>query len=121
MPTYNYTDFNDPTETYEAWKEREAEMQMEEQKEKEFDEKVLEYMRQFTYVDLWEVNGAAQKGYAYALWEDPEEYQLSYGECVLAQDIAERFVEECGFITDADGYIVDSKPYDEPEINEIPF
>lgn len=120
MATFNYWGV-DPTENYESRHEIQADTEYEERKMSETEQKVLEYMRQFTYVDLWEVNGAAQKGYAYALWEDPEEYQLSYGECVLAQDIAEKFVEECGFITDADGYIVDSKPYDHPEIDEIPF
>ena len=113
--TYNYNwledspaEMYDPTETYEAWKYREAEMQTEEQKEKEFDEKVLEYMRQFTYVDLWEVNGAAQKGYAYALWEDPEEYQLSMWEVLVAQEFAEEYIKRNNIQFDENEDIIDN-------------
>lgn len=130
--TYNYNwledspaEMIDPTETYEAWKYREAEMQMEEQKREEFYEKVKQYMQQYEFVNKEEIYAAAQNAYAYALGEDPFEYQLSYGECSVAWEYAKRFIEEDEFVFDEDGNVVKYKPYESTievvDMVDLPF
>ena len=113
--TYNYNwledspaEMYDPTETYEAWKYREAEMQMEERKLDETEQKVFEYMEQYAPVNRSEIQWMAEKGCAYALWEDPDEYQLSYWEVLVAQEFADEYIKRNNIQFDEEWDIIDN-------------
>lgn len=103
--TYNYTGFNDPTETYEAWQEREAEMQLEDYILKK---KIFEYMDEYYYVNKSEVEMSAQEAWAKTFYPDEPDYQMSYGEIADAQEYAEMYIKEKNIKFDENGDIIDN-------------
>lgn len=69
-------------------------------------EKIFNYMDWVYLVNEEEVLGMAQYAYAYALWEDPDEYQLSYWEILVAQEIAEEYIKRNDIKFDENGDII---------------
>ena len=108
--TYNYSwledspaEMYDPTETYEAWKEREAEMQLEDYMLKK---KIFEYMDEYSYVNKSEVEMSAQEARAKTFYPDEPDYQMSYWEIADAQEYAEMYIKEKDIKFDENGDII---------------
>ena len=71
-------------------------------------EKIFNYMDWAYLVNEEEVLGMAQYAYAYALWEDPDEYQLSYWEILVAQEFAEEYIKRNNIQFDEEWDIIDN-------------
>lgn len=87
------TTLYDPTETYEAWKEREADMYFEEQRINKHFKPYMDYMFGYHLVNREEVYWAAEEAYKVVnnLWED---YEVSYSELANeVEEIADRFID----------------------------
>lgn len=107
MVTFNYWGV-DPTENYESRQEIQADTEYEERKMSETEQKVFEYMDQCAPVNSTEIQWLAEKGCAYALWEDPDEYQLSYWEVLVAQEFAEEYIKRNNIQFDEEWDIIDN-------------
>ena len=105
--TYNYWGV-DPTENYESRQEIQADTEYEERKMSETEQKVFEYMEQYAPVNRSEIQWMAEKGWAYALWEDPEEYQLSRWEVLVAQEFADEYIKRNNIQFDEEWDIIDN-------------
>ena len=93
----------DPTNTYEARAEMQADFELEDYMLKK---KIFEYMDEYYYVNKSEVEMSAQEARAKTFYPDEPDYQMSYGEIADAQEYAEMYIKEKNIKFDENGDIV---------------
>lgn len=97
---YNMTD---PTNTYEARAEMQADFELEDYMLKK---KIFEYMDEYALVNQQEVYGCAAEARAKTFYPDEPDYQMSYGEIADAQEYAEMYIKEKNIKFDENGDII---------------
>ena len=117
----------DPTESFEAWEEMQADLQLEEMKlKKEFKKEVFEYVDSIYLVNRSEIEMAIGDAYIKANGEK-EGHQLSYWELSEVVEMVDEYIEKKWITFDEDGDIIEinektCKEIDEEEEkNILPF